>query len=106
MGVALHRFEVNKPIAGVSLSYLVRLLAPEYYLLELGSPDAIFVRADILKKMHREPLDEFETFERSWVDLHGFSRKQLRRWYFELDEVSALGEVHDYLVSWMQSHLG
>merc|ERR1711972_586463 len=105
-GQAMHRFEVNKPIAGVSLSYLVRHLAPAYFLLELGSPDAIFVRADLMKKLQREALDEFQAYERSWADLHGFSRQQVRHWYFNLDEIQMLGDVNDYLVSWMRRHLG
>lgn len=97
--------EVNLPVAGVSLSYLVRRLAPDYALLELGSPDAIFVRSDLLALLGRKPLDEFEAFGRSWADAHGFSRSQIRRWHFELDEVDALGEVHAYLTSWMERHL-
>lgn len=99
--------EVNMPCAGASLSYLVRHLAPEYSLLELGSPDAIFVRSDLLPSLgRRAPQDEFQAFARSWVDVHGFSRGQLRRWFFELDEVEALGEVHEHLSTWMQRHLG
>eukprot|EP00927_Polykrikos_kofoidii_P072077 TRINITY_DN68230_c0_g1_i1.p1 TRINITY_DN68230_c0_g1~~TRINITY_DN68230_c0_g1_i1.p1 ORF type:complete len:461 (-),score=50.33 TRINITY_DN68230_c0_g1_i1:49-1431(-) len=98
--------EVNAPIAGVSLSYLVRMLEPEYFLLSLGSPDAIFARRDVLERLGRFPVDEFKAFEQSWVDVHGFSRKQLRRWYFETDEVDALGEIHDHLTAWMQRYLG
>eukprot|EP00928_Gymnodinium_smaydae_P090429 TRINITY_DN74226_c0_g1_i1.p1 TRINITY_DN74226_c0_g1~~TRINITY_DN74226_c0_g1_i1.p1 ORF type:complete len:496 (+),score=118.72 TRINITY_DN74226_c0_g1_i1:187-1488(+) len=98
--------EINAPIAGVSLSYLVRHLAPDYALLEFGSPDAIFARTDIMTSLGRDALDEFEAFEHGWVDVHGFSRQQLRRWHFELDEVAALGELHGYLVKWMLTHLG
>jgi len=99
--------EVNAPFAGVSISYLVRRLAPYYVLLELGSPDAVFLRADLLPALGRKaPLDEFQAFARGWVDVHGFSRHQLRRWLFELDEVEALGEFHAHLAGWMLSHLG
>jgi len=105
LGEKTHFFEVNKPVAGVSLSYLTRRLAPHFRLLELGSPDAIFVRDDVLQALGQEPLDEFQAFEFSWVDVHGFSRQQVRRWHFDVDEVTALGEVHEYLVDWMQRHL-
>lgn len=99
--------EMNAPFAGVSVSYLVRRLTPHYALLELGSPDAVFVRTDLLPALGREaPLDEFQAFAHGWVDVHGFSRHQLRRWMFELDEVEALGEFHDHLTEWMRSHLG
>lgn len=100
-------FEVNMPAAGVSLSYLVNRLAPDYLLLELGSPDAVFVRADMLQHFGRAAaLDEFEAFAHSWLDLHGFSRHQVRRWLWELDEVDGLGEVYNHLSLWMSRHLG
>jgi len=99
--------EVNMPAAGVSLSYLVQRFAPDYVLLELGSPDAVLVRADLLPRLGRDaPLDEFQAFAHSWLDLHGFSRGQVRRWLYELDEVEALGEVYRHLAGWMAAHLG
>eukprot|EP00913_Durusdinium_trenchii_P008705 g8177.t1 len=106
LGVFSEKLPINAPIAGVSLSYLVRQLAPEYVLMDIASPDAIFLRADIARDMALNPLDEFDAFARAWSDVHGFHRQTLRRWVFELDEVELLGEVFDFLSNWMTSHLG
>ncbi|CAK0889432.1 unnamed protein product, partial [Prorocentrum cordatum] len=98
---------VNAPMAGVSLSWLVRRLAPlGYGLLELGSPDAAFARGDVLAALGRRPQDEFAAFSRSWLDTHGFGRRQLRRWLFELGEEEAQAELREHLQGWMRHHLG
>ena len=106
LGVFSEKLPINAPIAGVSLSYLVRRLAPQYILMDIASPDAIFLRADIARLMSLDPLDEFDAFSRAWADVHGFHRATLRRWVFELDELDLLGEVFGFLSTWMEKHLG
>ena len=106
LGVFSEKLPINAPVAGVSLSYLVRRLAPQYILMDIVSPDAIFLRADIAKDMAIEALDEFDAFARAWIDVHGIHRTVLRRWFFELDEVALLGEVFEFVTSWMTSHIG
>ncbi|CAK8993541.1 unnamed protein product [Durusdinium trenchii] len=92
LGVFSEKLPINAPIAGVSLSYLVRQLAPEYVLMDIASPDAIFLRADIARDMALNPLDEFDAFARAWSDVHGFHRQTLRRWVFQLGHMELLGE--------------
>ncbi|CAK9057037.1 Uncharacterized protein SCF082_LOCUS30667, partial [Durusdinium trenchii] len=60
--------------------------------MDIASPDAIFLRADIARDMALNPLDEFDAFARAWSDVHGFHRQTLRRWVFQLGHMELLGE--------------